>query len=594
MSNPSPPIHEASIVHSPTGLSEQGIRQEAVTEGHDADIATNDGFVLNEEGELQLQRSISRRHSLSRQNTGASQKEEGPRKTLSSTLQKTFSRSSNAASLPHHVRNVPKDLEAAALSTSFNSEEEKADFEKNTVWWDGPNDPANPRNWSTRRKAANIILISFITLLTPLASSICAPAIPEIMVEFGIKSSSLAAFVVSVYVLGFALGPLVIAPLSEVFGRVPIYHICNVCFVLCTVGCAKATSTGMLIAFRLLCGIFGSCPLTNGGGSIHDLVPAEQRGKVAGVFGLGPLMGPIIGPIGGGFLGQAKGWRWVFWLLTIVSGASTLLCFVSMKETYAPVILERKTRALRASTGNLELRSRLDTGRTTYDLIRHSLLRPLKILFLSPVVIAFSLYLAIVYGYIYLLFTTITPMYKTVYGWNTGVTGLAYLGFGIGSLLSLFIFSHYSDKLMQKRAAADNTTAVKPEYRLPPMIYGSVALPIGLFWYGWSADQHIHWIMPIIGTVFVGMGMLLIFMCTLTYIVDSFALYAASALAANTMLRSVVGAVLPLAGTPMYQALGIGWGNSLLGFIAVALIPLPIVFGKYGEYLRTKFEIKDL
>ncbi|KAF2801672.1 bicyclomycin resistance protein [Mytilinidion resinicola] len=593
MSHQTPPVRRASIVHSPTGLSEHELRQEAVTEGHDADIATNDGFILNAEGELQLQRSISRRHSLSRQNTASSEKEAGQRKKLSSTLQKTFSRSSHAASLPSHVRDIPKDLEAAATSTTFNSEEEKLEFEKNTVWWDGPNDPANPRNWSTRRKAANVILISFITLLTPLASSICAPAIPEIMLEFDIKSSSLAAFVVSCYVLGFALGPLVIAPLSEVFGRVPVYHICNVCFVLCTVGCAKANSTGMLIAFRLLCGIFGSCPLTNGGGSIHDLVPAEQRGKVAGVFGLGPLLGPIIGPIGGGFLAQAKGWRWVFWLITIVSGTSTLVCFVTMKETYAPVILQRKTRALRASTGNLELRSRLDTGRTTTDLIRHALLRPLKILFLSPVVIAFSVYLAIVYGYIYLLFTTITPMYEKVYGWNTGMTGLAYLGMGIGSLLSLFVFSHFSDKLMKERAKAESGS-VKPEYRLPPMIYGAISLPIGLFWYGWSADQHIHWIMPILGTVFVGAGMLLIFMCTLTYIVDSFALYAASALAANTMLRSVVGAVLPLAGTPMYNALGIGWGNSLLGFIAVALVPLPIVFGRYGEYLRTKFEIKNL
>jgi MFS family permease len=264
-----------------------------------------------------------------------------------------------------------------------------------------------------------------------------------------------------------------------------------------------------------------------------------------------------------------------------------------MKETYAPVILERKTRRLRKSTGNLELRSRLDTGRTTIDLLRHSLVRPLKILFLSPIVIAFSIYLAIVYGYIYLLFTTITPMYLKVYGWNTGLSGLAYLGMGVGSFIALFIFSYSSDKLMKKRAQAENS-AMKPEYRLPPMIYGAIALPIGLFWYGWSADQHIHWIMPIIGTIWIGVGMLLIFMCTLTYIVDSFSLYAASALAANTVLRSVVGAVLPLAGSPMYAALGIGWGNSLLGFIALALAPLPVVFGRYGEYLRTKFEVKDL
>jgi len=227
MSHSGPPIRKASIVHSPTGLSELQIRAEAAIEGHDADVATNDGFVLTEEQDLQLQRSISKRReaSLSRQNTTSSQEKQGLRKTISNTIQKLRTKKGAAASLPAPTPDVSKDLEAAVPSTTNNSEEEKIDLEKNTVWWDGPNDPENPRNWSSRRKAANIVLISFITLLTPLASSICAPAMPEIMAEFNITDLKLSAFVVSCYVLGFALGPLVIAPLSEVYGRVPIYHI---------------------------------------------------------------------------------------------------------------------------------------------------------------------------------------------------------------------------------------------------------------------------------------------------------------------------------------------------------------------------------
>jgi hypothetical protein len=127
---------------------------------------------------------------------------------------------------------------------------------------------------------------------------------------------------------------------------------------------------------------------------------------------------------------------------------------------------------------------------------------------------------------------------------------------------------------------------MKPEYRLPPLIPGSFLIPIGLFIYGWTVDKHTHWIVPIIGTAFVGMGILATFMPIQTYLVDAFTVHAASALAANTVLRSLAGAFLPLAGPAMYSALGLGWGNSLLAFIAVAMTPIPWIFFKYGERIR--------
>ncbi len=108
----------------------------------------------------------------------------------------------------------------------------------------------------------------------------------------------------------------------------------------------------------------------------------------------------------------------------------------------------------------------------------------------------------------------------------------------------------------------------KPEYRFPGMIIGGALIPIGLFWYGWSAQARIHYIMPIIGTGFVGAGLLGTFMPVGTYLVDAFTVYAASAMAANTVLRSLMGAFLPLAGPKMYSALGLGWGNSLRKFAA--------------------------
>ena len=151
----------------------------------------------------------------------------------------------------------------------------------------------------------------------PLASSMFAPGVPDVMIEFQSNDEQLASFVVSIYVLGYALGPIVIAPLSELYGRLPLYHSCNLGFVIFTVACAVATDLNMLIAFRFLEGLFGSCPLTIGGGTIADIVIQEKRGAVMSIWALGPLMGPVIGPVAGGYLTQAAGWRWVFWVIAI-------------------------------------------------------------------------------------------------------------------------------------------------------------------------------------------------------------------------------------------------------------------------------------
>jgi multidrug resistance protein len=148
-----------------------------------------------------------------------------------------------------------------------------------------------------------------------------APGIPSVMAEFHTTSPMLATFVVSVFVLGFAFGPLLLAPLSEMYGRIPVYHTCNILFLLFTIGCAVSQNMGTLIAFRFLAGVAGVATVTCGSGTIADLMPVERRGLAMSLWSLGPLMGPIIGPIAGGFLIQAEGWRWVFWLIAIVVGS---------------------------------------------------------------------------------------------------------------------------------------------------------------------------------------------------------------------------------------------------------------------------------
>lgn len=423
------------------------------------------------------------------------------------------------------------------------------------------------------------------------------------MRDFHSSSLELAAFVVSVYILGFAFGPLVIAPMSEIYGRVIVYHICNVCFIAFLVGCALAPNLNAMIVFRFFSGVFGACPVTNGGGSIADMVPQERRAAAIAAFTVGPLLGPIIGPVAGGFLASAEGWRWNFWLLVIAAGALSAGMFVIMKETYHPVLLQRKVDRLRKETGNELLRSKLDSGLSKSDYFIRSIIRPLKLLTKSPVVMILSIFVAVAYGYLYLMFTSMTEVFEQYYGFSTSLVGLAYIGIGVGSMIGVGIFSSTSDRYIKKKAAEADAEAestggakegMKPEYRLPTLPYGSLLLPVGLFIYGWTAEYRIHWIVPIIGTGIIGIGILVIFLSTQMYLIDSFTIYAASALAANTVIRSIAGAVLPLAGLRMYERLGVGWGNSLLGFISLPLFPAAFAIIMYGERLRKRFEIKNL
>lgn len=268
-----------------------------------------------------------------------------------------------------------------------------------------------------------------------------------------------------------------------------------------------------------------------------------------------------------------------------------ILTIIWYRESYAPVVLERKAARLRKATGNPDLRSIHDTGKLSLQLFVTALARPLKLLFCSPIVFLMALYAATTYGYLYLMFTTITSIFTTKYGFSNGVAGLSFLGFGIGSLLGLIITGAIANRIAQDHVKRGCFT---PESRLLPMMVGCWFLPVGLFWYGWSAEAGVHWIVPILGTGVFAVGLMSIFMAASTYLVDSYLRYAASVTAANTALRSLLGALLPLAGPSMYEKLGLGWGNSLLAFISLAMCAVPFFFWKYGEKVRThpRFQVK--
>ncbi|KAI9370223.1 major facilitator superfamily domain-containing protein [Aspergillus egyptiacus] len=469
------------------------------------------------------------------------------------------------------------------------------------VDWDGPDDPENPMNWPSRRKALATTTIALISILTPLGSSMVAPSTSQLMAEFHMTSDMLGAFVVSVYLLGYAVGPLVIAPLSELYGRMVIYHACNVLYLIWTVACALAPNASALIIFRLFAGMTGCAPLTIGAGSLADMIPAERRGLAMGAWMLGPVLGPVIGPVAGAYLAQAKGWRWTFWVLSMGAAAVTILTALFLRETYPYTILQRKTLRLRQETGNADLHSALErhsrtstTGQSKRRTFTAAILRPTRMLLLSPIVALLSVYIALLYGYLYLLFTTLTPIFHSTYHFSHATTGLSYLGLGAGSIAGLLYELTCADRVylaLRKRHAAahpheQTQTQSPPELRLPPLCITTFLTPISLLWYGWTAEKATHWIAPITGTSLLGFAMLNAFTVVAAYLVDAYPGYAASAIAALTVLRSVGGAVLPLAGPPMYAALGVGWGNTLLAGVAGGMCAVPFVVWGFGERMR--------
>ncbi|KAF2185206.1 MFS general substrate transporter [Zopfia rhizophila CBS 207.26] len=448
----------------------------------------------------------------------------------------------------------------------------------------GADDPTNPLNWPTWRKVTVVGIVSAIGFSTPFAADISAPSIPLMMESFNSDNETLAGFIISIYVLGNAVGPVLFAPASEVWGRSVVFHITNVVFLAFTVGCALATSLPSMLVFRFFAGCAGAAPLAVGAGTIADLIPREQRGRYFAVFATGGQLAPLVGPVIGGFLTARIHWRWTFWIVVIIHGIITVVAFLFLRETYAPYIRKRRAR-LSKDNGNIQMASV-----PKKDIFLQAFVRPLKVLFGSPMVLFLAIYQAMVWGYRFLMYTTIPQVFGKHYHFGPSTTGLAYLGNGIGATIAMYSITKISDSLVI-RYKDRHKCDPKPEIRLLPLLFGGPLLPVGLFWYGWSAQLEVHWIVPILGTFFFGAGIVAASLPSNLYVVDAFTQYAASAMAGSMLLRAVAGGLIPMAGNPMFAAMGVGWGCSLLGFISVLTCVLSIGFVLFGERLREKFPL---
>ncbi|CAK5268216.1 unnamed protein product [Mycena citricolor] len=475
--------------------------------------------------------------------------------------------------------------------------------------WD--DDERNPRNWSTSKKWSSAAVVSFYTFVSPLSSSIMAPGLPQIGIRYHITNETVLSMTLSIFLITFSLGALFLAPLS-------LLNIMNVLSIGFSLGCAFAPNLASLLVFRLLLGLSGSAPVAFGGGVISDLFSERDRTAAMAIYSLGPLIGPVVGPIAGGFITETIGVKYVFVLVGGLQAFGAIAGIPIFRETYSPYIRSKLARQSsdpeKAATANTGLAQE----RTTFmRSLWINISRPAILLFGSTICFLLSLYIALwvflfysgfslsIFAAYYLMFTVFSKLFTDTYSFNAGTNGLAYIGLGVGFLFAS-LFSAQWGKDIYVKLSEKNGGIGEPEMRIPPLIIGSFFVPIdgmvGQHKQGSTGLcpslvlEYLDLVCEHLGLQKVlltncGSGMMSTFLSTQLYLVDTFQ-FAASALSASSIFRSLFGFIFPLFGQQMYNALGQGGGNSLLAGLSIVLgIPFPLYLWFHGKQMREQSKL---
>jgi multidrug resistance protein len=467
------------------------------------------------------------------------------------------------------------------------------------VTWEKPTDPSNPKDWPMSRKWAATTVVSSFAFISPVASSMVAPALENIGRDLDVHNATLKALMLSIFLLAYAFGPLVVGPLSEIYGRVPVLQLSNLFFLVFNLGCGFSRTGPQMMICRFLAGLGGSAPLSIGGGVLSDCWHAEQRGRAIAIYSLAPLSGPAIGPIAGAYITANTTWRWIFWASSLLCVIIQVVGLILLQETYAPKLLERKARRLRKQTGDSNwIVDELDLGGIRWTKrIRVSISRPFIMLATQPIIIVIAVYMAYLYGLTYLVLSSFPALFTNpeYYNMSTETGGLNYIALGLGYVIGAEITARINDTTYARLKKRNNSVG-KPEFRAPVMVPCSILLPVGFLWYGWTAETHQHWILLDVGAFLIAVGTVSGIQAMQSYVVDAYTRYAASGMAAVMVLRSLAGFGFPLFSPALYGTLKYGWGNSLLAFLAIAIgVPAPFVLWRYGTALRdrSKFAAGD-
>jgi multidrug resistance protein len=447
-------------------------------------------------------------------------------------------------------------------------------------------DPDNPHNWSNLFRWYVTIVVSILVVCVAYGSAFVTGGLGLIENKYHV-SLEVATLTVSIMVCGFAVGPLLWSPLSEIIGRRPVYIISLALYTIFQIPCALSPNIGGLLACRFLAGVFSSSGLSLAGGTIADIWNIEERGMAIAFFAAAPYCGPVVGPIVCGWINVGSHRLDLFFWTNMAFAGAVMIVVGLIPETYAPVILKRRAKKLRKETGNPNIITEQEQVKLSFgDIVRTNLVRPITMILTEPVLDLMCAYIVLIYAMLYGFFFAFPVIFGELYGFNDGQIGLMFIPILIGAGFALLV-----TPLMEKHfRRVCESRAPTPEDRLIAALIGAPFIPIAMFILGATSYRHIIWVGPASSGIAFGFGMVLCYYAVNNYIIDSYHKYAASALAAKVFLRSGGGAAFPLFTTQMYHRLGLQWASWLLAFLGVGMVFIPYGFYVYGARIRARFE----
>ncbi|KAI1820372.1 major facilitator superfamily domain-containing protein [Xylaria intraflava] len=448
-------------------------------------------------------------------------------------------------------------------------------------------DDDNPKKWPLWYRAWVLFSVSLSTWTVVVYSTTYTSSIPGLTEQFHIQNQTIATLGVTTYLIGLALGSLLWAPVSELYGRKPVYVVCMTIYTLMILPSCFATSLTEILVTRFIGALFGAAMVSISSGTVVDISTEENRALILSLWSIAPLNGPVTGPVIGGFVFQYLGWRWDNWIVLILAGASTV-AVCTTKETYTPRILQDKAARMRKETGDERWWTRYQLNLTPVQLLKRNLVRPFVLFFTEPILWFFNLWISVVYGILYLCFVAYPIVFSQYRGWGPGITGLSFVGIGIGTTV-VILGEPLWRRIINQHPVDPETGRRPPEAAGRVLIIGALLTPIGQLVFAWTClPVTIHWAIPIAFGILFGMGNSFTFIYGANYLSGAYGIYAASALAGNALTRSLLGGLLPLAGPSLYTTLSPQWAGTLLGLLEVALVPIPFIFWRYGAKIRAR------
>ncbi|KAA1472187.1 caffeine resistance protein [Dentipellis sp. KUC8613] len=510
-----------------------------------------------------------------------------------------FEKPNDAKPVSADVRPVSSDIEAASGEAKSGSSDDKTvptevrpvPGDIKLVDWSGPDDPDMPCNWPRSTKLVTTANIMFMTFAFYLASAIYTSGIPAVESRFDATQID-GTLGLSLFVIAYGVGPLLLSPLSSVpsIGRSPVYVVGMFIFFVLQIGTAEARNLQTVLVLRFFAGFAGSPSISTGGASLSEIYDAAHRAYAISLWACAAVAAPVMGPLlGAALVRRYHTWAAPIWLIMGLSAVSVILLIFTLPETSYDNILHRRARRLRQQTGDSSYRTQgeIDAAcRSLTRMVAKQVVDDIMLAFVDPIILFLNLHIMLLYGLLYLWFEFFPFVFGGIYGFTPVEQGLAFFGILVGTVISYIgytIWLRYRYVPMMRRVGAD----VQPESRLPPAQIGSFCVPICLFVFAWTSRASVHWIVPIIGTAFFAPGIYLSFQSVLNYLGDAYPRYVAGVFAGNAFWRSVVGGALPLAAPSMLRSLNIDWASSTLGFISIAMVPIPFVLDWYGAKIRS-------